>query len=178
MNILSRTKICLFALLLLAATASKSALAQGTPSYADQSFLEDIFQSDQLQIQASQMAPDKAYSGDVKEFSKNAITVQTQLTAQLTPLGKQMQVSPNQKPSKKERKELAQLAQLSGTNFDTAYVQLMAKAQQRILKEFKSEGSGPNPTMQKLVKDDGPVLTQNYQVLLKIADSHNIPLAK
>lgn len=146
------------------------------PNYADQSFLEDIFKSDQVEIQASQTAQKSAYSGDVKEYSRNMIQVHTQLTAQLTPLAKQLQISPKQKPSKKERKELAALDQLSGANFDTAYMQFMAKTQQHILKEFKSEASAQNLTMRKVVKADSPVLTQNYQVLQKIAESHDIPL--
>gem|GEM_PF-4783050 len=146
------------------------------PSLADQSFVEDTLKANQAQVEMSQMAQQKAFSGDVKAFSQNMIQIHTQLNQQLAPLAKQLQVSETQKPSKQEKKELAQLQQLSGQDFDTAYLQAMAKEQQHSLKQFKSEESTQNPMIQKTTKIDEPVLTQNFQVLQKIAETHNVPL--
>ena len=104
------------------------------------------------------------------------IEVHTKLNEQLAPLAKHMDVSPNPKPSKDQKKAIAQLEQLSGTDFDTAYLQAMAREQQHSLKRFKSAESSPNPNLQKAAKVDGPVLTQHYQILEKIAQTHNVPL--
>ncbi|MGA7158220.1 MAG: DUF4142 domain-containing protein [Acidobacteriaceae bacterium] len=147
-----------------------------TPNFADQSFVEDTLKSNQVQVQASQLAQQKASSGDVKEFSQRMIQIHTQLTTQLTPLAKHLQISPDQKPSKKEREELAKLDQLSGTDFDAAYMQIMAKEQQHTLKQFKRNESASSPYIQKVTKADDPVLNQDYQILQKIAQTHNIPL--
>jgi putative membrane protein len=147
-----------------------------TPSPADQSFVEDTLKANQAQVEMSQMAQQKAFSGDVKAFSQNMIQIHTQLNRQLTPLAKQLQVNENQKPSKQEKKELAQLEQLSGQDFDTAYLQAMAKEQEHSLKEFKSAESTQNPMIQRTTKLDEPVLTQNYQILQKIAETHNVTL--
>jgi putative membrane protein len=151
--------------------------APSTPSFADQAFVEDTLKNNQAQVQMSQLAQQKASSGDVKDFSQRMIQIHTQLNQQLVPLAKQLDVSQNQKPSKEQKKEIAQLEQLSGPDFDTAYLQAMAKEQEHSLKQFKSEQSAQNPMIQKAAKMDEPVLTQHYQILQKIAQTHNVTIA-
>ena len=53
----------------------------------------------------------------------------------------------------------------------------MAREQARSLKQFKSEEAAQNPNIQKVSKMDEPVLTQHYQILQKIAQTHNVTLA-
>jgi len=149
----------------------------GTPSYADQAFVEDTLKSNDTQVQLSQLAQQKASSGDVKDFSQKMIQIHTQFNQQLMPLAKQLQVSQNQKPSKQEKKEIAALEQLSGADFDSAYLQAMAHEQAHCLKEFKDEEKAQNPNIQKTAQMDEPILTQHYQILQKIAQSHNVTLA-
>jgi putative membrane protein len=158
------------------ALANADASGPSTPNFADQAFVEDTLKDNQALLQMSQLAQQKASSGDVKEFSQHMIQIHTQLNQQLAPLAKQLDVSANQKPSKQEKKEIAQLEQLSGPDFDTAYIQAMAKEQQHSLKEFKNEESAQNPMIQKATKIDEPVLTQHFQILQKIAQTHNVPL--
>ena len=157
-------------------TATNDNANPSMPSLADQSFVEDMLKANQTQVEMSQLAQQKAFSGDVKVFSQNMIQVHTQLNQQLVSLAKQLQVSETQKPSKQEKKELDQLQQLSGQDFDTAYLQAMAKEQEHSLKEFKNEESTQNPGLQRTAKADEPVLTQNFQILQKIAETHNVPL--
>jgi putative membrane protein len=147
------------------------------PNYADQAFVEDTLKGNDAQVQMSQIAQQKASSGDVKEFSQRMIQIHTQLNQQLVPLAKQLDVNQEQKPSKQAKKEIAQLQQLSGPEFDTAYLQAMAKEQEHSLKQFKSEESAQNPMIQKVAKFDEPVLTQHYQILQKIAQTHNVTIA-
>jgi putative membrane protein len=155
-------------------TADNATLA--TPNYADVSFVEDTLKNNDTQVQLSQLAQQKASSGDVKDFSQKMIQIHTQLNQQLAPLAKQLDVSQNQKPSKEQKKELAQLEQLSGSGFDSAYLQAMAREQAHSLKQFKSEESATNPSIQKAAKVDEPVLDQHYQILQKIAQTHNVTL--
>jgi putative membrane protein len=148
-----------------------------TPNFADQAFVEDTLKTNDTQVQLSQLAQQKASSGDVKDFSQKMIQIHTQLNQQLTPLAKQLDVNQDQKPSKQEKKEIAQLEQLSGPDFDSAYLQAMAREQAHSLKQFKGEENAQNPTIQKAAKMDEPILTQHYQVLQKIAQTHNVTLA-
>lgn len=156
--------------------ANADSSGPSTASFADQSFIEDTLKDNQAQVEMSQLAQQKASSGDVKEFSQHMIQIHTQLNQQLAPLAKQLAVNENQKPSKEAKKEIAQLEQLSGPDFDTAYIQAMVKEQQHSLKEFKSEESAQNPMIQRATKVDEPVLTQHFQILQKIAQTHNVPL--
>jgi putative membrane protein len=148
-----------------------------TPNFSDQAFVEDTLKNNQAQVQMSQIAQQKASSGDVKEFSQRMVQIHTQLNQQLVPVAKQLDVNQNQKPSKEQKKEIAQLEQLSGAEFDNAYLQAMAKEQEHSLKQFKSEETAHNPMLQKAAKIDEPVLTQHYQILQRIAQTHNVTIA-
>ncbi len=146
------------------------------PSYADQMFVKDAFDDNQTQIEISQLAEQKSASADVKQFSQQMVRIHTQLDSQLEPLAKKLDVSTPKRPSKKEKKEMTRLQSLSGQAFDAAYLQDMAKEQQHSLKEFQSEESAKDPLMQKVAKLDEPVLAQHFQILQKIAETHNVPL--
>lgn len=146
-------------------------------SYADQLFLKDTLKEDQVQVQMSQLAQQKSASDDVKEFSQNMVKIHTELDNQLKPLVKQFAISPTQKPSKKEKQELAKLETLSGPDFDAAYLQAMAVAQQHTLKEFKQESTAAqNVALQNTAKADESILTQNFGVLQKLAQTHSVTL--
>jgi putative membrane protein len=147
------------------------------PSYADQSFVENILKNNQTQVEMSQMAQEKASSGDVKDFSQRMIQVHTTLNNQLKPLAQQLGIGQTQKPSKDEKKEIAQLQQLSGADFDTAYLQAMAKEQEHTLQQFKRQESTQSVLIQKIAKADEPVLTQNLQVLQQLAEIHKVTIA-
>lgn len=147
-------------------------------SYADQMFLKDTLKDDQVQVQMSQLALQKSSSDDVKQFSQNMVKIHTELDNQLKPLVKQFAISETQKPSKKEKEQLAKLAPLSGPDFDAAYLQAMAIEQLHALKEFKDESkAAQNLALQNTAKADEPTLTQNFGMLQKLAQAHNITLA-
>lgn len=144
-------------------------------SYGDQAFVENTMQDNDAQVAMSQMAQQKSSSGDVKQFSAQMVKVHTQLNDQLTPAVKQLNMSAPKGPSKKQKKQIDKLQTLSGAEFDSAYLQEMAKEQQHDLKQFQSETSASSG-LQQLAKADLPVLTQNYQILEKVAQAHNVTL--
>lgn len=146
-------------------------------SQVDQAFVRDTLQVNKAQLQMSQLAQQKSTSDDVKEFGQKMVQVRTQLDDQLKPIAKQMGVSEPKNPSKKEKQEIAKLEALSGPDFDSAYIQYMAKDQQHSLKLFKEEATvAQNPNVKQAAKMDEPVLSQHLQVLQKLAQSHNVTL--
>lgn len=150
---------------------------QGNQAYADQGFLHDTMEGDFAQVQMSQLAQEKSSSPDVKQFSEKMVQIHTELNNQLAPAAKQLGVSEPKGPSKKQKKEVERLQALSGPDFDTAYIQAMAKQQQRDLKGFQNEAqAGQSPGLQQAAKQDEPVLTEHYQVLQKLAQAHNVTL--
>jgi putative membrane protein len=144
-------------------------------SYADQAFVHDTMQDNDAQVALSQLAQQKSSSADVKQFSEQMVKVHTELNNQLTPAVKQLNMSAPKGPSKKEKKQIDKLQALSGADFDSAYLQEMAREQQHDLKQFKSEANaGQGSGLQQVAKADLPVLTQNYQILEKVAQAHNV----
>jgi putative membrane protein len=149
----------------------------GQPSYVDQAFVHDTLEGDNAQVEMSQLAQQKSPSNDVKQFGQKMVQIHTELNNQLEPAAKQLGINDPKGPSKKAKKDIERLQALSGPDFDTAYLQAMAKQQQHDLKGFKNEAqAGQNPTLQQAAKQDQPVLTEHYQVLQKLAQIHNVTL--
>jgi putative membrane protein len=147
------------------------------PAYADQAFVHDTMEGNDTQVEMSQLAQQKSSSPDVKQFSEKMVQIHTELNGQMAPAAKQMGVSEPKGPSKKQKQQIEKLQALSGPDFDTAYIQDMAKQQQHDLKEFRTEAqSGQNPNIQMAAKQDEPVLLEHYQVLAKLAEAHNVTL--
>lgn len=143
----------------------------------DQMFVRETMEGDDAQVALSQLAQQKSQSDDVKQFGQKTVQIHTELNQQLTPAAKQLGVQEPKGPSKKAKKEIAKLEALSGPDFDTAYIQAMAKQQEHDLKQFKDEASsGQSPNIQQAAKQDEPVLTEHYQVLEKLAQAHNVTL--
>ena len=150
---------------------------QSASKYADNSFVEDTLKTDNAQVAMSQLAQQKSSSDDVKQFGEKMVQVHTQLDNQLMPLAKQLQVSEPKGPAKKEKQEIAKLETLSGPQFDTEYIQAMAREQQHALKTFQDEAKqSQNSPAAQAAKMDEPVLSQHFQVLQKLAQAHNVPL--
>jgi putative membrane protein len=146
-------------------------------SYGDQAFVRDTFEGNDAQVEMSKLAQDKSTSSDVKTFGQKMVQIHTQLNTQLAPAAKQLGVNEPKGPSKKQKQQIEKLQALSGPDFDTAYIQAMAKEQQHSLKEFNDESqSSQNPNLQQAAKADAPILNEHYQVLQKLAQIHNVTL--
>ena len=153
------------------------AAANAQPDYGDQAFVHDTMEGDEAQVQMSQLAVQKSSSPDVKQFGQKMVQIHTQLNQQLDPVARQMGVNEPKEPSKKAKKEVERLQALSGPDFDTAYIQAMARQQQHDLKGFKNEAqSAHNPSIQQAARMDEPILAEHYQVLEQLAKVHNVTL--
>lgn len=145
-------------------------------SMVEKSFIKNILENDQTQIRLSQLAQEKSTAPDVKKFGQEMVSVHSQLDKQFQPAASQLGVDQPKGPSKKEKKQIDKLQSLSGQDFDAAYLQEMAKVQQQALKQFRDEQDAPNSALAQTARQDTPVLTQNFGILQKIAQAHNIQI--
>lgn len=146
-------------------------------SYSDMAFVQDVMQNNNAEVQMSQLATTKSQSADVQQFGQKMVQVHNELNEQLKPAAKQLGVNDSKGPSKKEKQQIAQLASLTGPDFDTAYIMAMAKEQQKSLKAFKDEANNTqSPGLQQAAKTDEPVLSQHYEILQKLAQAHNVTI--
>jgi putative membrane protein len=149
----------------------------GQAPFGDQMFVRDTMEGNDAQVEMSKLAQEKSSSSDVKQFGQKMVQIHTELNDQLAPAAKQLDVNEPKGPSKKQKQQIERLQALSGPDFDTAYIQAMARQQQHDLKEFKTEAqSGQSPNVQQAAKQDEPVLTEHLQVLQKLAQAHNVTL--
>lgn len=147
-------------------------------SLVDRSFLSDTMRRDQTEIAMSQLAQQKSPSNDVKQYAQNMVQMSTQLSAQLKPVADQLNLS-EPKQSKQDKQALAKLQTLSGPEFDTAYLQGMAKEQQQGLKEFQQEEDGTQSSILKnTAHGDQTTLKTDFEVLQKLAAAHNVSIGK
>jgi len=144
-------------------------------SFADQSFLRKALEDNAAEVQMGQLAAQKSTSGDVQQFGQKMAQIHQQLTDQIKPVARQLEVDVPKQPSKKARQEIEKMQALSGADFDAAFIRAMLKDQQSDLKDFKAEAqSAQNPNLQQLAKMDVPVLSQHLQILEQLAQAHNV----
>jgi putative membrane protein len=146
-------------------------------SFADQAFVKEIMESDATEVQLGQLAQQKSQSDDVKQLGQSMVTNRTRLDQQLQPTADKLSVGKPKGPSKKDKQLMAKLDALSGPEFDQEYIQVVAKANQKDVKDFKSEAeAAQDPNLQQAAKADSGVLEQHQQAVERIAESHNIAL--
>ncbi len=142
-----------------------------------QDFVRNTLENDTAQVRLSQLAEQKSTSPDVKQFGEQMVKVHTELDHQFQPAAKQLGVDEPKGPSKKEKKEIAKMEALSGQEFETAYLQAMAREQQQTLKLFHKEAQNTaNQALAQAARQDAQVLDQNFQILEKIAQAHNVDI--
>lgn len=154
--------------------------AQGSmsQSYADQAFVTKTLSNSSAEAEMSQLATQKSQSPDVKQYGQKMVQIHSELNQQLQPVAQRLGVKSDQKPGKKDKKEIEQLKTLNGSAFDQAYIQAMAKDQKHDVKSFKDEETAAqNPTIKKAAQIDEPVLSQHLQVLEQLAQTHNVTIA-
>jgi putative membrane protein len=112
----------------------------------------------------------------VKQFAQKMVSEHQQMNDKwFKPEAKQMGVSEPKGPSKKDKKEMAKLEQLSGPDFDREYLTMMVKDHQQDLKEFKEEAqSAQDPNVKQIAQRGADVISQHLQLAEQIAKAHNV----
>ena len=119
----------LFATAAVAFLAAPVALAQmATPSA--QEFVTMAASSDMFEIQSSTIALEKAQSGDVKEFAQQMVAdhtkASTELKAAVQASGEDLEIPESM--AQKHQEQLAALNDMSGSDFDAAYIEAQEAA--------------------------------------------------
>jgi len=146
--------------------------------YATNSFVSKAMEGDLAEVQLGQLAEQKSQSNDVKQFAQKMVSEHGQMNDKwFKPVAQQLGVSEPKGPSKKDKKEMAKLEQLSGPDFDREYINMMIKDHQQDLKEFKSEAQvAQNPSVKQVAEQGSNVISQHLQLIQQIAKNHNVPL--
>lgn len=150
--------------------------AQNGQDFGAKAFISKGMEGDQSEIQMGQLAEQKSQSNDVKQLAQKLVNDHTQMDEKwFKPLAKQMDVSEPKGPSKKDKKMAEKMQSLSGNDFDTQYLTMMAKDHKKDLKEFQDEAnSAQNPNVKQVAQQGATVISQHLQLIEQVAKNHNI----
>lgn len=141
----------------------------------DKEFVKKAAEGGMAEVQLGKLAEQKSDSPDVKSFAQKMVNDHLQLNDQMQPIAQQMGVSSPKEISKKDKKEIAKLENLSGQQFDEAYIKYMVKDHKKDLSEFQNEASRTQNTQLKMAAEHGAQVIQGHlQHIEQIAKDHNV----
>jgi putative membrane protein len=171
MNPSSRTLTVLFTTSLLALSLGSQARAADTSmtTFADRTFVHKVGLGGMFEVDAGKMAQEKGSSQAVKDFGANEVKDHTVVNDGLKSVADSMGIAVPEHRDAKFQKMYDSLESKSGTAFDKAYVQAMAKLhdgdEALFVKESKTT---KNPDMQAFAAKSAATVEGHIDVL------HNI----
>lgn len=141
-----------------------SAQAQSKLSQQDRSFAESVAISDQFEIQAAQLAADKAQSADVKTFARQMIADHGKTSATMKTLAERKALTLPVKLDAAHQQKIDALRGQSGGGFDSAYVQGQVDAHRTAVSLFEQQvAQGQDADLKQFAQQTLPTLKQHLQ---------------
>lgn len=152
--------------------------AETAQNFGDQAFVTKALQGGEAEVELGKLAQEKSQSQDVKQFAQKMVSDHSQMGEKwFKPVAKEVGVSVPKGPSKKDKKLIEKLQALSGSEFDTAYIQAMVKDHKEDLKEFQNEAqAAQDPNVKQIAEQGQKIITQHLQLIEQIAQAHNVPI--
>ena len=159
----------------LVATLPSAIGAQADHSTQDQTFVNEAARGGMMEVQLGKLAEQNASNPIVKQFGERMVTDHTRLNNELGSTAKSIGLNVPDTLSKEQQTEYNKLAKLSGTAFDTAYMNLMVKVHTSDLAAFrKEEAATQNQDLKAVItKEAIPVISAH----LALAKSDSSKLA-
>ncbi len=166
---MQRTSLVLAAAaLVLTATA-----AFAEPSQADKAFAATAAQSGLAEVQAGQLASQRATSAQVKQYGQKLVTDHTQANDQLQQIAQQDNLTLPTQPSATGQSQGQRLNGLSGSAFDSAFVSGEVRDHQQAIALFQREAqSGHDPALKDFAQKSLPMLRQHLQMAQSLNAQH------
>lgn len=141
----------------------------------DKAFVKKAAEGGLAEVRLGELAQQKSNSQDVKAFGQKMVNDHSQLNEQMMPIAQQMGVSSPKELSKKDKKEIAKLENLSGQQFDQAYIKMMIKDHKKDLSEFQNTASRTQNSELKQAAEHGAQVIQGHlQDIEQIAKNHDV----
>jgi putative membrane protein len=149
----------------------RSLQAQATPSdlNADSKFIKDVTSGNLLEIRLGQLAEKKATNTSVKQFGQRMVTDHTNLENQWTTMVSKngMRFQPGLAPEAQQ--EFNRLNDVSGAEFDRAYMTSMIQHHETDVNRFQTEGRAAHSApVRDLVAASLPTLEQHLSLARQI----------
>jgi putative membrane protein len=139
--------------------------ASAALSSADREFAMKAASGGLAEVQAAQLAEQRATSPQIKQFAQRMVTDHTAANTELQQIAKQADVSLPAQPTGKDAAEGQKLRGVTGTAFDQAYAQGQLQDHRETVELFQKEASsGQDPALKAFAQKTLPILQQHLQM--------------
>jgi putative membrane protein len=177
-NLPARTLLSAAALALVAVTGPSLAAdpmttaTGGTLASGDRTFVEKATIGGMTEIQASQLAQDKASSPAVKDFATKMVADHTKAGDQLTKIATSKDVTPPGTLDKSHKGNVDKLSEKSGADFDKAYMKAMVSDHKDTVSLFEKESkSGKDSDLKAFASTTLPTIQGHLQMAQTVSGS-------
>jgi len=144
----------------LAALPASAALSAG-----DRDFAMQAASGGMAEVQAAQLAQQRAASPQVKQFAGRMMTDHSKANDELQQIAQQQNLNLPQQPDRKDTSALQKLQGLNGPAFDQAYAQEELRDHQKDVSLFQKQAqSGQDPALKAFAQKTLPILQQHLQM--------------
>jgi putative membrane protein len=141
----------------------------------DSTFIHTALTGNALEVRLGRLAESKASNPSVKQFAQRMITDHTNMQNQWAALAarNRLQAKPALDPAQDQ--DARQLAQLSGTEFDRAYMSKMLEDHKRDLDEFQQVGASADaPEVRQLAATGATTIQDHLSMAQQVASQIGI----
>ena len=140
--------------------------ASAALSSADREFAMKAASGGLAEVQAAQLAEQRAASPQIKQFAQRMITDHTTANTELQQIAKQADISLPAQPTGKDAAEGQKLRGVTGTAFDQAYAQGQLQDHRETVELFQKEASsGQDSALKAFAQKTLPILQQHLQMV-------------
>ena len=134
-------------------------------SASDTHFLKKAAQGGMAEVQLGQLALQKASSPDVKTFAQHMVDDHTKANDELKGVASKEGMSLPASGNAKDQALMSKIQNLSGAQFDKAYMKAMVKDHEEDVKEFQKEANaGGDPGLKDFASKTLPILQNHLQM--------------
>ncbi|MGR6321204.1 DUF4142 domain-containing protein [Micromonospora soli] len=167
----------LAALVLVGLAPATAAQAAAQPSTQDTQYLQALHQVNLFEITTGNLAQQKGRNQQVKDLGKMFVTDHTQLDQTVKSTAQQLTVQLPSEPTSDQQKVINKLNNLSGAEFDKAWVTAQLAGHVQAIQATQTEISqGSEQSVVQLAQDALPVLQAHLDALTALAQTLGVPV--
>lgn len=151
-------------------------------SEVDRTFAQKAVESNATEIQASEMAKEKAQNDDVKDYAERMIDDHSDANEELMALINET-IPEKWRPAKEldaaKKKQMESLEKLSGSEFDREYMAMMTKSHQQTVQLFEKQAQeGKNEKLKSFAEEMLPDLKEHTKMAQELAQQLDMPASQ
>lgn len=152
------------------AQPAAAAPAPAPLSQADATFVAQAAEGGMAEVQAGQLAAQRARRAPVRKFAEQMVNQHTQANQQLMQLAQAHGITPPAEPGQAYQRQMQRLERLHGYAFDRAYIRSQIADHRAVIALFQREAQdGQDPDLKNFAAQTVPLLEQHLQEAERLA---------